>query len=218
MQPKFKLPRLYPILDTEALGRRGFEPETIAEVLLDMGVGILQYRHKGLFTQARYDEVARIAGRCRSAGALFVMNDRADVAVSLQTGLHIGQNDLPPAAARNLLGANLVMGFSTHNERQLSEADELPADYLAFGPIFNTGSKLNPDPVVGIAELRRIRSRTRKPLVAIGGITPGKAKEVLEGGADSVATISGLMPEKGGDLAALRAHTEVWMKAVGERC
>jgi thiamine-phosphate pyrophosphorylase len=212
-----RLPRLYPILDTAALARRRFEPVMASEALLDEGVRILQYRHKGLFTQERFEEAARIAGLCRSAGALFVMNDRADFALMLRAGLHLGQDDLPPGEARKVVGDDLVMGFSTHNERQFLEADELPVGYLALGPIFATESKENPDPVLGVAELQRLRSRTNKPLVAIGGIKPNNASAVIGAGANSIALISGILPQESGDLAALRLLIRTWMKAVSER-
>ena len=210
-----KLPRLYPVLDTAALGRRGFEPETAAEILLGEGIKILQYRHKEVFTQARYDEAARIAGLCRSAGALFVVNDRADIASLLNAGLHLGQDDLPPAAARKLLGDPLMIGFSTHNEGQLVEADGSPVNYVALGPVFSTESKQNPDPILGVAELRRLRARTNKPRVAIGGITLEDANTVLQAGADSIALISGILPEESGDLTALQARVRMWVQAVG---
>ena len=186
-----------------------------AEILLDEGVRILQYRHKGLFTPERFEQAARIARLCEAAGALFVMNDRADFAYMLRAGLHLGQDDLPPAEARKVIGENLTLGFSTHNERQFLEAVELPIDYLALGPIFATGSKENPDPVLGVAELRRLRARTNKPLVAIGGITLDSARAVISAGADSIALISGILPQKSGDLAALRSLIRAWMKAAG---
>jgi thiamine-phosphate pyrophosphorylase len=186
-----------------------------AEILLDEGVRILQYRHKGLFTLERFEQAARIARLCESAGALFVMNDRADFAYMLRAGLHLGQDDLPPAEARKVIGENLALGFSTHNERQFLQTVELPIDYLALGPIFATGSKENPDPVLGIAELHRLRARTNKPLVAIGGITLDSARAVISAGADSIALISGILPAKSGDLAALRSLIRAWMKAAG---
>jgi thiamine-phosphate pyrophosphorylase len=210
----FRLPRLYPILDTETLSRGGFEPEVVADLLLAAGTGILQYRHKGLFTEHRWRECSRIASRCHSAGALFIVNDRVDAAVTLQAGVHLGQDDLPLPSARNLLGDGPVIGLSTHNEQQLLVADKTPADYLAFGPVFPTGSKRNPDPVVGPGELRRIRSLTQKPLVAIGGISLYSAKDVLHCGADSIALISALLPAEPGDMAGLQARIEAWMKAM----
>jgi len=132
---------------------------------------------------------------CADAGALFVINDRADMAMMLDCGLHVGQDDLPPAAARGLIGAGRVLGFSTHNEEQFRIAEVEPVDYIAIGPIFGTASKLNPDPEVGLDKLRRRRTLTKKPLVAIGGITRATVRDVLAAGADSVAIIGDLYPD-----------------------
>jgi thiamine-phosphate pyrophosphorylase len=123
-----------------------------------------------------------------------IMNDRADLCVAAQyDGLHVGQDDLLPESARSIIGPTRWLGVSTHNPEQLAEADKTSADYLAIGPIFATSSKANPDPVVGLEGLRRARELTRKPLVAIGGITRANARSVIEAGADSVAVISDLL-------------------------
>jgi thiamine-phosphate pyrophosphorylase len=124
----------------------------------------------------------------------------------VSAALHLGQDDLPPSAARKVVSAGTLIGFSTHNERQLREAAAEPADYLALGPIFGTASKHNPDPVVGIDELRRLRALTDRPLVAIGGITRANALVVLAEGADAVAIIGDLFAE-----GNLRAHTQEWV-------
>ena len=108
----------------------------------------------------------------------------------------MGQDDLPPAAARTVIGPEATLGFSTHNEKQLREANSEPVDYIALGPIFSTGSKRNPDPVVGLEELARLRPIASKPLVAIGGITLDNSRAVLDAGADSVAVISALLPSR----------------------
>ncbi len=190
------LPRVYPILDTGLLARHGIAPIYAAEAVLDAGARILQLRHKAFFSRSDYEVARQIAGMCRQAGALFVINDRADIAMLLGAALHLGQEDLPPAAARKL-SERAIIGFSTHNEPQLVAADNEPVDYLAIGPIFSTGSKENPDPVVGVEELQRLRPLTRKPLVAIGGITRVQAAQVWRAGADSVAVIGDLLPEVG---------------------
>ncbi|HEX5227879.1 MAG TPA: thiamine phosphate synthase [Bryobacteraceae bacterium] len=179
------LPPFYPIVSSLAT----------AEILLEAGARIIQYRNKEFFSRAAFEEAARIAELCRSAGALFVINDRADIAKLLDAALHLGQDDLAPSDARKILPAPAVIGFSTHNEQQLRAADSEPVDYLAIGPIFATGSKQNPDPVVGLDRLRTLRSLTQKPLVAIGGITRALAPQVFEAGADSVAIIGDLYPE-----------------------
>lgn len=174
----------------------------------------MQYRHKSAFTQTRFDEARKIAGLCRSAGAIFVMNDRADFARLLDSGVHVGQDDLPAAGARGLLGPGFLIGLSTHNEEQFRIAIEEPVDYVALGPIFGTASKNNPDPEVGLRTIATLRRLTNLPLVAIGGIKSENAADVLESGADSVAVISGLLPERPGNLAALTERAAEWLRAV----
>ncbi len=181
-----------------------------AKTLLDAGVKILQYRHKDTWTQAHFDEAKQIATLCHDRGVLFVMNDRADFARLLGAALHIGQDDLIPAAARVVV-SDEVIGFSTHNEEQLKWADEERIEYVSVGPIFGTNSKSRPDPVVGLEGLRRLRTFTEKPLVAIGGITLENALEVLGAGADSVAVISALLPGACNRMA-LRHRAEEWMR------
>jgi len=125
-----------------------------------------------------------------------IMNDRADLCLAAGfDGVHVGQEDLSPEAVRAIIGPDRWLGVSTHTPKQLREADLTSADYLAIGPVFATSSKENPDPVVGLEGVRRARSLTRKPLVAIGGITRGNAASVIEAGADSVAVISDLLRE-----------------------
>ncbi|HME07592.1 MAG TPA: thiamine phosphate synthase, partial [Bryobacteraceae bacterium] len=129
------LPRVYPILDTGLLARHGIAPVAAADAVLDAGARILQLRHKAFFSRSDYEVAQQIAGLCRQAGALFVINDRADIAMLLDAALHLGQEDLPPAAARKL-SEKAIIGFSTHNEHQLLAGDTEPVDYLAIGPIF----------------------------------------------------------------------------------
>ena len=122
------------------------------------------------------------------------MNDRADLCLAAEfDGVHVGQDDLSPASVRAIIGPERWLGVSTHNPEQLREADLTSADYLAIGPVFATSSKDKPDPVVGLEGVRRARQLTRKPLVAIGGITRANAASVIEAGADSVAVISDLL-------------------------
>lgn len=180
-----KLPRFYPIVSSVSA----------AEAVLDAGARIVQYRNKDFFSRAAFEQAARIAELCRQAGALFVINDRADIALLLDAALHLGQDDLAPSDARRILPPPAIIGYSTHNEKQLRAGDVEPVDYLAIGPIFSTGSKLNPDPTVGLDRLPTLRSLTQKPLVAIGGITRQLAPRVFEAGADSVAVIGDLFPD-----------------------
>lgn len=206
------IPAFYPIIDTDLLHQRAFDPVEAAKVLTDAGVRILQFRHKASYTRAIFTTAERIAQICRDAKAAFIVNDRADIAILLDAGLHIGQDDLPPAQARQLIGAGRMLGFSTHNETQMAAALAEPADYLAFGPVFATSSKLNPDPVVGLELLRRIRTIANRPLVAIGGIKRERAAEVLSSGADSIAVIGDLYPDPL-DHASLRRRAIEWLEA-----
>jgi thiamine-phosphate pyrophosphorylase len=191
------LPSFYPILDTEAANRRGIDVMDAAKHIAEAGARILQIRHKGFWSRGVFETLERVAELCRHAGITLVVNDRADLAMLVGAALHLGQDDLPPSAARRIVGGSTVIGFSTHNQAQLRAAAEEPADYLALGPIFGTASKANPDPVVGLDELWKLRPLTGKPLVAIGGITRNNARAVLEAGADSVAVIGDLFPEDG---------------------
>jgi thiamine-phosphate pyrophosphorylase len=203
------IPAFYPILDTAVAARHGMGTVDAARELLRCDVRILQIRHKGFLSREVLDAIERVAAMCRAAGVLFVVNDRADIARLTGSALHLGQDDLPPAAARKITGPNLLVGFSTHNEMQLRAAASEPVDYLAIGPIFGTATKENPDPVVGLDELRRLRPLTDLPLVAIGGITRARAGEVLAAGADSIAVIGDLFSRD----CALRARAEEWLAA-----
>ncbi len=207
-----RLKSFYPILDTETAARRGIDPVDAAARILEAGAGLLQLRHKGFFSREVFEQARETAGLCRGAGALFVINDRADIAKLLDASLHLGQDDLPPADARRVLGDGALIGFSTHNEAQIIAAAAEPVEYLAIGPIFGTASKMNPDPVVGLEELRGLRALTKRPLVAIGGITRANARSVLEAGADSVAVIGDLFPEDGN----VRGRVEEWISLVTE--
>jgi thiamine-phosphate pyrophosphorylase len=205
------LPRLYPILDTATLERRAFPVETAAAAMLEGGAGILQFRHKGPFTRKAFEDAGRVADLCRRFGAQFVVDDRADIAVLLNAGLHLGQEDLAPEDARRLIGTKRILGFSTHDAAQLSAAAAVPADYLALGPIFETASKENAGAAVGLANLRAWRRLTARPLAAIGGINRQNAAAVLEAGADSVAVISDLLPDEI-TAASLRTRMEEWQR------
>jgi thiamine-phosphate pyrophosphorylase len=190
----FTLPRLYAILDsshfpdTEAL-------YTCAHELAAAGVILLQYRNK-TGNPHQMLEQARALKRSLPASVKLIMNDRADLCLATGCdGVHVGQDDLSPIGARAVIGSRLWLGVSTHNPEQLAEADKTTADYLAIGPVFSTQSKVNPDPVIGLEGVRQARALTRKPLVAIGGITRGNCRAVIAAGADAVAVISDLIRE-----------------------
>ena len=208
-----KLPRVYPILDTEIFTNRRVGVEVAAAAFLDGGAGILQFRHKGHWSREVYAVAEGVARLCREAGALFIINDRADFAMLLGAGLHVGQDDLTPRDARKLIGSEAIIGYSSHNAGQLCAAAAEPVDYVALGPIYGTTSKQNPDPVVGAERLRQCRTLLEKPLVAIGGITTENAAAVLAAGADSVAILSALLPESV-SAKSLREHMEAWQRLV----
>lgn len=207
----FSLPAFYPILDTAVAARRRVALVDAAREMVDAGVSILQIRHKGFLSREVLEATEKIAKMCRERAVTFVVNDRADVARLVGAGLHLGQDDLPPLGARKVMGSELVIGFSTHREAQLRAAADEPVDYVALGPIFGTATKENPDPVVGLDELRRLRPLTKRPFVAIGGITRQNANAVFEAGADSVAVIGDLFPESG----KLGDRVKEWLDLTG---
>lgn len=206
-----RFPRVYPILDTETLAQHGIALDTAAAALLEGGAGILQVRQKGHWTRQVFESARQVACLCREAGAVLVVNDRADFAMLLEGGLHIGQEDLAPRDARKLIGPDALLGFSSHNLEQLSAAGGEPVDYVALGPVYPTSSKHNPDPVVGVDEVRRLRPLIDKPLVAIGGITRANAAAAFNAGADSVAVISDLVPQCP-TARSLRERMEEWQR------
>jgi thiamine-phosphate pyrophosphorylase len=209
------LPRLYPILDA-ALFPSSNSFLVFSEELATAGCTLLQYRNKTGNARVMLEHARELRRQCRtepapSAGSgqvlsvskgvsdpymRLIMNDRADLCLAADfDGVHIGQDDLSPESVRRIIGPDRWLGVSTHNPEQLAEADQTSADYLAIGPVFSTTSKDKPDPVVGLEGVRRARQLTRKPLVAIGGITRANAASVIEAGADSVAVISDLLRE-----------------------
>ncbi len=188
----FRLPRLYAIIDPAQAGNRS--TLSICELLLEAGVRLIQYRDKRGSSRELFEASRQIAGKARETGAVFIVNDRADIARAADArGVHLGQEDLPVELARLLLGADRLIGASTHTLAQVGEADHSSADYIAFGPVFPTLTKADLDPVVGPEGVRAARQLTRKPLVAIGGITVENARAVVEAGADAVAVVGDLI-------------------------
>jgi thiamine-phosphate pyrophosphorylase len=189
-----QLPRLYAILDSSCFSDSSFM-FSAGEQLAASGVTLLQYRNKSGNARQMLEH-AHTLKRLVGSQVKLIMNDRADLCLAAGfDGLHVGQDDLSPESARRIIGGDSWLGVSTHNPEQLAEADKTSADYLAIGPVFGTASKANPDPVVGLEGVRRARELTRKPLVAIGGITRANARAVIEAGADSVAVISDILRE-----------------------
>jgi thiamine-phosphate pyrophosphorylase len=165
--------------------------------LMDGGVTLIQYRNKSgsapeILSHAR--ELRRI---CMSRPVVrLIMNDRADLCLAAAfDGVHVGQEDLSPPAARMVIGNGAYLGVSTHDPGQVREADQWPVDYIAVGPVFPTASRSNPSPVIGLEGVRKARSLTTKPLVAIGGITRANCRAIIDAGADSMAVIADLLRE-----------------------
>ena len=199
----FSASKLYAILDTRLLESR--DVRTVADQLLQAGVRFLQYRHKAPFTRRSWEDCCALAELASQYEAGFLINDRTDVALLCgASGVHLGQQDLPPKLARRLLGSRRepgpLIGFSTHSLEQAREGDRLPVNYLAIGPIFPTLTKDQPDPVVGLEAVAAVRRAVSKPLVAIGGITLENARAVVEAGANAVAVGRHLLAT--GDVAA----------------
>jgi thiamine-phosphate pyrophosphorylase len=199
------LPRLYAIVDA-AFFSTSEEVVAFCEELVAGGCTLLQYRNKSGNARVMLDHALLLRRYSRAEVPAphlqephvpkLIMNDRADLCLAAEfDGVHAGQDDLSPEAVRTIIGAERWLGVSTHNPEQLREADLTSADYLAIGPVFSTSSKDKPDPVVGLDGVRRARQLTRKPLVAIGGITRANAASVIEAGADSVAVISDLLQD-----------------------
>lgn len=203
MRSSFRLPRVYPITDTQISGLSHAEQVAL---LADGGATVVQLRDKHASAQDFYEQAKAALTVARARDVQLIINDRADIALALGAdGVHLGQDDLPPAAARRLLGEDFVIGFSTHNLKQAIEALTWPVDYLAIGPIFPTSTKENPDPVVGLDGLRLVREAIgARPLVGIGGITRPNARAVISVGADSVALIRGLLTSPEGLSEGLR--------------
>lgn len=190
--------RVYPITDTQI---SGISHADQVSLLADGGATFVQLREKNLAALDFYNEAKAALTVARQRGVTLIINDRVDVALAIGApGVHLGQDDLPPDAARKLLGENAIIGFSTHSVSQAIAAATLPVDYVAIGPIFQTSSKANPDPVVGLEGLRAVRKAIgAMNLVAIGGITHENAASVIDAGADTVAVISSLL--SGGSTA-----------------
>lgn len=192
----FELPKIYPITDRTIAGL----PHAVqVERFIRGGARFIQLREKtapaGEFCG---EALAALRVARRRPDVRIIINDRADIAlVADAAGVHLGQEDLPPAAARQILGKRAIIGFSTHDVRQAVAAARLPIDYLAIGPVFPTRTKTDPDPTIGLAGVREVAAAVagRLPLVAIGGIDRENFRDVLAAGADSVAMISRLLAE-----------------------
>lgn len=201
---KFTLPKIYPITDREISGLTHLEQVCR---LIDGGASVIQLRDKNASAGEFYEDVVESVEYARERGVSIIVNDRVDIALAAAAdGVHLGQDDLPPAEARKLLGQDAVIGFSTHSVQQATAAMALPIDYLAIGPVFVTSTKSNPDPVVGLEGVRLVRAAIGSfPLIAIGGIDGDRARPVLDAGADSVAVISCLLSDPAAITIRLRS-------------
>ncbi|MDH4083820.1 MAG: thiamine phosphate synthase [Nitrospira sp.] len=183
---------LYIILDPSASA-----DHTLLDVLTasaKAGAKLFQYRNKIASMKVAYAEALALRKSAHELGALFIVNDRCDLALAVDAdGVHLGQGDLPLHHARKVMGPNKLIGLSTHNAEQVAAAAAVEPDYLGFGPIFTPGSKLDHDPVVGIEGLRAVRRLTALPIFAIGGITRDEVDEVIRAGANGVAVISAIL-------------------------
>ncbi len=198
---------LYLILDSQASRAR-----PLVEVLKEAasaGARIFQFRDKTSSPLEMYRQATKLRDIAAAVGALFLVNDRCDIALAVEAdGVHLGQEDLPLSFARTLLGPGRLIGISTHRADQVKEATTGGADYLGFGPIFRTASKPDHEPVVGLAGLREIRALTPLPVFAIGGVTTGTVQQAIAAGADGVAVISAIMDaaDVPGTVRAFMAH------------
>jgi thiamine-phosphate pyrophosphorylase len=191
------LPRLYAILDIDHVRSLGLNPHDLLRTWLDAGVRLIQLRAKMLGFGPCLELADAMCHACREAGAIFIVNDRVDVArLSGASGVHVGQDDVPPDEARRLLPDSPWIGLSTHTDAQVTTGLAGAATYLATGPVFATVTKVGASPVVGLEGVRRVAplvKRAGRPLVAIGGITLETAPSVVDAGADSVAVIADLL-------------------------
>lgn len=193
-----RLPALYPIIDVDLCRLRGLDPAALAGACLAGGARMLQVRQKGREGGgSRLLALVRdVLALARPAGATVIVNDRADIAAMADAdGVHVGQQDLPPNAVRTIVGPGAIVGISTHTREQVDEAMQAPVDYIAVGPIFRTSTKDTGYDPRGL-ELVGHAARGGKPIVAIGGITIGNARAVLDAGAASVAVISDLLAHR----------------------
>ena len=190
----FHLAKVYPITDTNLSGLSHAEQ---IDRLVAGGATLIQLRDKQAAPRDFYRQAEAALQIARKHDVRLIINDRVDVALALGAdGVHLGQTDMPVEAARRLLGERVIVGISTHNLEQAKLAANMPVDYVAFGPIFKTSTKENPDPIAGLEALRGVRTIVGSlPVVAIGGITLANAGEAWKAGADAVSSIAALVSD-----------------------
>ena len=204
MRGRFRLPPVYPITDTQICGLSHAEQVAL---FAEGGATLVQLRDKHAPALEFYKQAKAALDVANKHGVQLIINDRVDVALALgAAGVHLGQNDLPPEAARRLLGEDAIIGYSTHSITQIQTAVNFPIDYFAIGPVFPTSTKENPDPVVGLDGVRLAREAIGgRKLVAIGGISQANVRDIIEAGADSVALIRELLANPQRIPAAVRS-------------
>jgi len=190
----FRLPRVYPITDTNLSGLSHAEQ---IDRLIAGGATLIQLRDKHAAPRDFYRQAEAALQIARAHNVGLIINDRVDVALALGAdGVHLGQTDMPVEAARRMLGERVIVGISTHNLEQAQLAANMPVDYVAFGPIFKTSTKANPDPIAGLEALRAVRIIVgHLPVVAIGGITLANVQDAWRAGADAVSSIAALVSD-----------------------
>jgi thiamine-phosphate pyrophosphorylase len=206
--PPSKIRGLYLILDQRWASRW-----VLADILrqaADRGVSVVQYRNKNEAMNEVYRHAHGLRKIASDFGLAFIINDRCDVSLAVEAdGVHLGQSDLPITLARELLGANYLIGISTHSTEQVVQAAEQGADYIGFGPLFPTTTKADHEPVVGIDGLKKVRPLTSLPIVAIGGIQSEFVSKIVAAGADAVAVASGIL-DSADPRQAITRYTETF--------
>ena len=197
------VPQIYPITDARISGLSHLEQ---VKLLIAGGATCIQLREKYASPREFYEQAVECVAFARVRRVKIIINDRADIALMSEAdGVHLGQDDMPPEAARRLLGDGKIIGYSTHSVEQAIEAAKLAVDYIAIGPVFQTDTKTNPDPVVGVEGIAAVRTAIGiVPLVVIGGIDLSNIAAVLDAGADSVAMIGAILTHPLGIEQAMR--------------
>jgi thiamine-phosphate pyrophosphorylase len=192
VHPSWLLSGLYVILDPSVKPDRSLSD--VLKAAAAGGARIFQYRNKMASMKEAYAEALPLRNTARELGVLFIVNDRCDLAMTVDAdGVHLGQDDLPYRDARRLLGPEKVIGLSTHNTEQVRAAGDLKPDYIGFGPISKPGSKQDHDRVVGIECLKKVRPLTSLPIFAIGGIQIDQVQSVMQAGANGIAVVSAVL-------------------------
>jgi len=210
-KPEPRLPTLNAILDADAAARAGWPLVDLAEAYLEGGARFLQVRAKQASGAQLLELASAVVERAHAAGAIVVVNDRADIArLAGADGVHVGQDDLPAPEVRRILGSRAIVGLSTHTPEETASALDEPITYLAIGPVFTTSTKHTGHDAVGLDRVRHVAleaGRRGIPVVAIGGVTLERAADVIAAGAASVAVIGDLL-STGDPRARVRAYLE----------